>query len=249
MTELLGIEFSPWTEKARWALEVRRVPYAFRLYQPLLGEPALRLKLRRLTGRASVPVLTTDDGRVISDSANIARWADEHGDGPRLFPTEHEPAIARFIALSERALAAGRALSLERMLTDNDALIEMVPGPIRRALGPLAPRVGALGVVRTLRKYDGHRKSSEVHRQTLVDALDEIRETLAKAPSGEGPKTLLGAFTFADIAMSQVLISVEAPASLKLGEASRRCFSDPALRERYADLIGWRDELYRTFRQ
>jgi glutathione S-transferase len=248
MTELLGIEFSPWTEKARWALEVRRVPFTFRVYQPLLGEPALRLKLRRLTGRVSVPVLTTDDGCVLSDSADIARWADEHGDGARLFPAEHEGAIARFIALSERALAAGRALSLERMLLSDDALAEMVPSPVRRALGPLAPRVGALGVVGILRKYGGHRISSDAHRQTLVEALDEIRAALAKAPSGQGPRTLLGTFTFADIAMAQVLISVEPPASLKLGAASRRCFADPALRERYADLIDWRDELHRAFR-
>jgi glutathione S-transferase len=41
---------------------------------------------------------------------------------------------------------------------------------------------------------------------------------------------------------------VEPPASLKLGAASRRSFADPALRERYADLVGWRDELYRAFR-
>ena len=122
MTELLGLPYSPWTEKARWALDARRVPYTFRHYQPLLGEPALRIKLRRPTARISVPVLTTSDGRAIADSADIARWADERGEGPRLFPAEHGAAIARFIALSERALAAGRALSLARMLADGSGM-------------------------------------------------------------------------------------------------------------------------------
>ncbi len=117
MTELMGISFSPWSEKARWALDVRRVPYNYRPYQPLLGEPALRWKLGRLTGRVTVPVLTTDDGSVLGDSAEIARWADQHGEGPRLFPSEHEAKIAHFIDLSERGLSAWRALSLGMALS------------------------------------------------------------------------------------------------------------------------------------
>jgi glutathione S-transferase len=49
--------------------------------------------------------------------------------------------------------------------------------------------------------------------------------------------------------MAQVLVSVEPPASgLKLGAASRRSFVDPELRAPYADLVAWRDELYRAFR-
>jgi glutathione S-transferase len=249
MTELLGLVFSPWTEKARFALDVRRVPYTFRHYEPLIGEPALRLKLRRLTGRVTVPVLTLDDGRVLADSLDIARWADGRGEGPRLFPPEHEATIADFVALSERALAAGRALSLSRMLADDAALAEMLPRPIRRATGPLAPWIGAVGVARTLRKYGGRRDGAEAHRGTLISALDRIRAALAKAPAGEAPQTLLGRFTFADVTMAQVLVSVEPPASgLKLGSASRRNFGDPELRARYADLVAWRDALYRAFR-
>ncbi|XXY45145.1 glutathione S-transferase N-terminal domain-containing protein [Sorangium sp. So ce269] len=249
MNELLGLNFSPWTEKARWALDVRRVPYTFRHYQPLIGEPALRAKLRRLTGRVSVPVLTTDEGRVLDGSTDIARWADGRGAGPTLFPAEHEAEIARFIELSERALGAGRARALSRMLADDEALAEMAPGPIRRALGPLASRLGALGVRRTLRKYDAHTADGEAHRQTLVAALDELRATLARKPlAGTGPKTLLDSFTFADITMSQALVNLAPPAELKLGAASRRCFTEPELGERYADLLAWRDELYRAFR-
>ncbi|WP_437600133.1 glutathione S-transferase [Sorangium sp. So ce590] len=249
MTELLGLVFSAWTEKARWALDVRRVPYTFRHYQPLIGEPALRAKLRRLTGPVSVPVLTTDDGRVLADSADIARWADGRGAGPTLFPVEHEATIARLIDLSERALAAGRARALSRMLADDEALAEMAPGPIRRALGPLASRLGGLGVRRTLRKYGGHEAGGEAHLQTQVEALGELRAMLARgAPSGDAPRTLLGGITFADITMSQLLVNVAPPAALRLGAASRRCFSDPELRDRYDDLIAWRDQLYSAFR-
>jgi glutathione S-transferase len=249
MTELLGLVYSPWTEKARFALDARRVPYRFRHYQPLLGEPALRWKLRQPTGTVSVPVLTTDEGRAISDSANIARWADGRGEGPRLFPAEHEAAITRFIALSERALSAGRALSLERMLADEEALVEMVPGPIRRASRAAAARIGGIGVARTLRKYGGQREGREAHRRTQVEALDEIRAALAASPRSEGAQTLLGALTFADIAVAQVLVFAGPPSSgLKLGAASRRNFSDPEIASRYPDLIAWRDALYAAFR-
>jgi glutathione S-transferase len=250
MTELLGLPYSPWTEKARWALDARRVPYAFRHYQPLLGEPALRVKLRRLRGPVGVPVLTTDDGRVLADSANIARWADGEGEGPPLFPAEHDAAIQRFVALSERALSAGRALSLTRMRGDDEALVEMVPGPIRRAVGPaVAARIGGVGIWRTLHKYGGHRADSAAHRRALSAALDEMRAALAAAPGGAEPRTLLGTFTFADIAAAQALAFAEpASAGLKLGPASRRSFSDPELAERYADVVAWRDALYRAYR-
>jgi glutathione S-transferase len=46
-----------------------------------------------------------------------------------------------------------------------------------------------------------------------------------------------------------VLVAVEPPKhGLRLGRGSRRAFSDPSLRERYADLVAWRDALYDTYR-
>lgn len=249
MPELLGISYSPWTEKARWSLDARGVTHTFRPYQPLLGEPALRWKLRRALGRVSVPVFTTDAGEIITESVNIARWADAHGSGPPLFPAAHEAAIARFSDLSERALDAGRGLSLRRMLADRDALTEMVPGPIRRVLGPLAPSLGGFGVARTLRKYDGHKTAGEAHRAVLTGALDALRAGLAKAPEGS-PKTLFGALTFADIAMAQVLMFVDPVRDgPKLGVASRRAYADEELRGEYADLLAWRDGLYAGLRR
>jgi glutathione S-transferase len=247
MTELLALPFSPWSEKARWALDARRVPYAYRVYQPLLGEPALRMKVRRMRGRVTVPVLTTDGGEVLTDSLDIARWADARGEGPTLFPLEHASTIARFVELSERGLAAGRVLTLTRMLDDAEALAEMVPKPLQKVRG-LGVRIGALGIRRTLRKYAGNATSLDAHRRTLTGVLDELRAALAASGPGE-PRTLVGPFTFADIAASQVVVSAGPPAfGLKLRPASRRCWIDPELRERYADLVVWRDRLYEAYR-
>lgn len=256
MVELLGLVYSPWTEKARFALDARRVRFRFRGYTPLLGEPALRLKTRRFTGAVTVPVLTRDDGVVLTDSLAIARWADTQGAGPRLFPPERGAEMINLVDLSERALAAGRGLSLLRMLDDSEALREMVPRAVRRPLGPLAGALGRAGVKRTLAKYGVCGAAREPHASELARCLDALREALAAAPPPEAsptapkaPRTLLGELTFADIAMAQALAFVEPPAfGLRLGHASRRSFTDPGLSARYADLVTWRDALYETHR-
>jgi glutathione S-transferase len=245
MPELLGLPYSPWSEKARWALEARGVPYVKRLYSPLLGELGLRVKLRKWTGKVTVPVFTCDDGTVLSDSTDIARWADARGDGPTMFPAAHEAAIAKLVALSDRGLAAGRALSLLRLLDDRDGVIEMVPRNLRKVPGTKS--IARAGLRRTLRKY-GSELDRTVAQAELASVLEELRAALAAAPPGS-PKTLLGTFTFADVAMSQVLAFIDPPAfGLKLGQATRKSFIDDELRTRFADLVTWRDELYAKYR-
>lgn len=243
MHVLVGLPYSPWSEKARWALDLRRVPYRWRTYSPILGEPELRVALRRPLGTVSVPVLFPEGGRAIDDSLAIARFADARGEGPSLFPPEHD--VGAWVARSERALAAGRARSLVRMLLDDEALAEMVPRPMR-ALGPVAVAIGRAGVARTLRKYGGHRARPAEHEAALACELDALRAALA----GKGPKGLIfGALTFADVAMAQALAFVRPPPfGLRLGAASRRSFTDPELAERYADLLEWRDALYEAHR-
>lgn len=246
MPELLGIAFSPWSEKARWALDARGIAYKQVPYQPVLGELGLRRKLGKWKGRVSVPVLTADDGRVISDSAEIARWADGFGSGPALFPPGQDAAIARFIALGERGLDAGRARSLLGVLEDETALRELIPKKLRNMPG--ASRLARFGTARTLRKYDALRDVAAA-RAALGAVLDELRAALAAAPATDGVKTLLGQFSFADIAASQALSFVDPPAwGLRVGPANRRHFTDDEHRERYADLIAWRDALYAAHR-
>jgi glutathione S-transferase len=247
MPELLGLPYSPWSEKARWAIEARGIVYDRRLYQPLIGELELRRKLRKWSGVVSVPVLLDDDGRAIADSAEIAKWADRRGDGPAMFPAGAEAEVDRFIALSERGMTAGRALSLLRLLEDDEGVLEMVPRALRGVLGARA--LAKAGIARTLRKYRGGR-DQKAARAVLAEVLEEVRAALAKAPATNGDvKTLLGRFTFADVAVAQLLAFVEPPAfGLKLKDATRRSFTDPVLRERFSDLVAWRDALYDAHR-
>ena len=239
---LIGLPYSPWSERARWALELRRIPYRSQRYQPITGE----LELRRLTGRwrgaVTVPLLVA--GKVVlADSYDIARWADERGEGQRLFPEGREREVATWNALSERGLAAGRALSLTRMLADREALLEMVPRGLR-GVPAIASRIAAVGVARTLRKY----RRDHDPRTDLEVVLDEVRAALGKH-EGDEPQALLGTFSYADMAIAQVLTFVSPPSTgLRIAPASRRTFRDAALIEQYADLVSWRDALYARWR-
>jgi glutathione S-transferase len=79
--ELLQFRHSPYNEKVRWALDLKRVPHRRR---SLLPGPHLRT-VRRLTGRTSTPVLVVD-GQVLDGSARIIEWLDERYPEPALLP-------------------------------------------------------------------------------------------------------------------------------------------------------------------
>jgi glutathione S-transferase len=241
--QLISIPYSPWSERARWALQARGVDFANRTYQPLLGEPELRWRLAKWTGPVSVPVLLTDAG-AIADSFAIAQYAVQHGSGPELFPPGAEAAVAEWNALSERGLDAGRSLSLARVLLNSDALLEMMPRSLRGLPG--AAQIAAAGVKRTLRKYGA---APQGNLETLTDVLDRLREGLARSASTSQPRTLLADFSYADITMAQVLAFVRPPEKgLKIGRANRAAFADNDLAARYSDLLAWRDALYASHR-
>jgi hypothetical protein len=61
MLELTAIAFSPWSEKARWALDHHRCDYRELAYEPIVGEYVLRWQMRRPFGRLTVPVLRDGD--------------------------------------------------------------------------------------------------------------------------------------------------------------------------------------------
>jgi glutathione S-transferase len=84
MHELTGIAFSHYVEKARWALDRFAVPYRDRRVLPFFHFLAVHRVHRGKFGRAdmassrfSTPVLRTDDGRILCDSADIVRYVSE----------------------------------------------------------------------------------------------------------------------------------------------------------------------------
>ncbi len=239
--ELVALPYSPWSEKARWALDHHRVEYRERTYEPVIGELALRARVWR-GGRISVPVLF-DGNAIFEDSTVIARHAETIGSGAPLFPAAELGTIEHWIDAGERGLDAGRALSLARVLADDEALTELLPRPLRKT-GAVGRAIAAWGSRRTLRKYGGHLKAPADHERELRAVLDELRASLGGRP------TLLATFSFADIAASQILQFV-APVtwkSFRIGRATRRVFGAEEVARDYADLISWRDRLYATSR-
>jgi glutathione S-transferase len=185
-------------------------------------------------------VLITDEG-VLLDSFDIARYAEAHGNGTPLFPAQHGAAIADWNARSEAALASGRKAAFRRALNDPETLEEglepLLPAPLRRPMRFMAK--GAVAYMR--RKYD----IEQVDDSVMVESLDALRAALRQHSH------VLGALTYADLAMAVVLQFVR-PVSgdyVPLGPATRRTFGDPALASRYPDLLAWRDNLYAQHRR
>jgi glutathione S-transferase len=252
MLELFALPYSPWSEKARWALDHHRVPYREKRYQPLIGEPWMRVRQRKMTGPVSVPVLL-GGGQRCGDSWSIALYAERVGSGAPLIPERDRAAIQEMDGMSDRGLRAGRALALDRVLRSSAALAEMLPRSVRRVPAGLGTAIAAFGVRRTLRKYGAHAHALSEHEAQLVTVLDTMRGKLAAAASvGTDRGYVLGRFSYADIAAAQVLQFVspvsESVRSVRIGKASRASFEHPTLAEAYRDLLAWRDRLYSRHR-
>lgn len=242
MRTLVGLQYSPWSEIARWSLDHHGLAYKKEAYLPMLGEPLLRLRMGRLRGKVSVPVLF-DDGAVIGDSMDIARHADRVGKGRPLFPAGREDEVLRWRARSEKLLFAGRRLVLHRLAESRAGLDASLP---RWAIWPFRPLfipVARLAVRYVARKYAATSPVGTLAPE-ITGALDELREHL------EGRATILDAFSFADLVMAcalQFLVPV-ADEHMRLHPATREVWTSPDLVEKYRDLVTWRDAIYAAHR-
>ena len=244
MPRLVAMPHSPWSERARWALDHHRVEYELVRHTPLLGER----RLRRLVGpkkkRATAPVLVFP-GAVLTESWTIVQHADRHGHSELLLPEDRLKEVRSYADLADRTLEAARALVVRALLANPEALDEAlppgVPGWLRPCLRPLT-RLGARWFAR---KYDVRLDGGAEHLATMRTALGAVRAKLAKSSP-----YLLGSFTYADIAMAVSLQSVAPVADrfIALGPATRRAWSLPALAAEFPDVLTWRDQMYERHR-
>jgi glutathione S-transferase len=232
-----GMAFSPFSEKARWALDHHRVPYVWTEHVPMMGER----KLRNIAGakgeRVSVP-LAIDGDAVLRDSLAIAKHADRVGKGAPLFA--NEAAVLTWVGRSDRALDAARVLLFARTLRDREALRESLPGWVPRPLRGLATPVAARAWRFLSRKYGADKVDPEEATATLREVLGAMRKAVASRD------TILDGFSYADIAMAVVLqmIAPVADEYIVLGPGRRRSWTEPTLAAEFADLVSWRDAVY-----
>jgi glutathione S-transferase len=244
MIVFTSLAYSPWSEKARWALDHHQLAYKAEDYVPVLGEFKLRLRLRKLSGRITVPVLY-DGQSWLTDSFDIARYADRVGQGARLFPDERLAEISQWNERSEAALAAGRALLMLAMADNADFGLGFLPLRVPTALRPLLVPVAKKGIAAFIAKYR-MRDAADRHEAVFRRELDRLAKELA------GRSYLLGdAFSYADIAMAltlQGISPVDERYLARVPGTSDNAFSSELLQS-YAPLFAWRDELYRRHRR
>jgi glutathione S-transferase len=232
------LPYSPWSLKAAFALRHHGLEVERKVYTPLLAAPELRLRLRKLGGKVMVPVLFTDEG-AITDSLDIARYADRVGHGAPLFPGAQAAAIAQWNARSERLLAAGRARAMVRASRSLDAAFETLPPAIGK-LPLLGPVIARGGLAWFNRKYAIAPADQDQHAAVLREELGHLRAALKSRGA-----YLLDGFSYADVAMAFALQLLEPLPETPMGPATRQAATEDALREEYADLLRWRDGLQR----
>jgi glutathione S-transferase len=244
---LLAPPLSPSSEKARWALDHHEVDYVEKTTLPVLRAPVLRWKLRRVHvgSEPTIPVLFDSRGALITDSFDIAHYAERTGGGTPLFRRGHEAEIARWNQLSERILAEADELASARLAeapTVRQALATQAPRGLAGLLGPAAR---AMRLLR--RKVLAHvarepeLTGAAAHRARLRASLLQLRGAL------DGRRYLAGdELSYSDIAMAVALTGIEpinAP-HLPLAPSARRSSTDFELAGEFTDLLGWRDEIY-----
>ncbi len=229
---LVSIPFSPWSRRAKLALQRAGVAFDLRTYTPTLSEPWLRWKLGRAVGQVTVPVLFTAEGP-LTDSFDIARYAARSN--PALLPDSQLDAVRTWNERADAALWAGRVITTRAVRADPSALQASLPPPIR-ALGPLGRAIGNDATRRLLAKYPDPRDDAAL-TQALADYADALADALG------GREHLLDGPTYADITAAFGLAFIAPDPSAKLAPEAVPCWTRPDIVRRHAALFAWRDRV------
>lgn len=242
MVRFISLAVSPWSEKARWALLHHHVEFQEEDYTPGVSEPLLRLRLRKLTGKVTVPVLY-DGVRYYTDSFDIAQFAERVGSGKPLLPAKHLAEIQEWNRRSEAALAAGRHLFTLKVLEDPELTAGLIPKGVPQVVRPALMPLLKLGNQMFARKYHLD-KTAATCRTEITEALTELESELG------GRDYLLDEFSYADIVMAVTLQAIKPVDQRYLPPlvASGPGTVDPEIRDRFKGLIEWRDRLYARHR-
>ena len=230
-----ALHYSPWSQRALWALEHHQIDFQYRKHTPFLGEYALRRRGRSagINGRVTVPMLVLPE-KVLSDSWDIMCYADQVGTGASLQTEESD--VAHWVRRLEPAYDAARRRVTRRTLESKAALTEAAANTVPRWLaGPSRP-VAALGARYFARKYEFDLNDTN-DQEPLVDGLKAITEAL-----GDGP-FIYETLTAADMVAASLITAIKPSPSAPLGPATRAVWTDEELAERFSKLVTWRDTL------
>jgi glutathione S-transferase len=204
---LWHIEISHYNEKARWALDLKRVPHRRRAPLPGVLHPIVALAKSR---KPTLPVLELE-GRTIGDSTRIIEELERRFSDPPLYPAD--PA--------QRA----RALELEDWFDEEVAPqvrrwlfyeISLEPGLSAKAMRmfgtPLPAPAAALMIRGSARRYGGKPAVLERAREATRAGFERVEAELQ--PSGY----LVGdSFSVADLTAASILMHLPRPPEFQYG--------------------------------
>ena len=208
---LWHIEISHYNEKARWALDYKRIPYELRT--PMPGTH--RLSALRLTRgkHERLPVIDIDGERTWDSTAIIAAL-ERYRPEPALYPADaadRERALEIEDHFDEELAPRVRRLIWHYTLPDTDATVAAVipdggDGAVRtirrgmmRATAPVASRL-------VRRDYDVDQASADEAAAGVRAAMDRLESEL-----GDGDYLVGDGFTVADLTAAALFTPLIAP--------------------------------------
>ena len=246
---LVSLKVSPWSERAKWALDHHGLAYQKIEHVPFLGERRLRRLVGREGGRVTVPVLVVGEEKLTS-SWDIALYADREGRGEPLFGARQSE-IRAWNDLVDRTLEAGRALVSAALLASPEALDETLPRDVPSWLRPVLRPLTRYGTRWFARKYQLDLHDLQTPLGIIRATLEQVRSALALGSiSTPRPPYLLGTFSYADIVVATLLQGTAPVADeyLRLGPATRHAWTKAELARDFSDIVAWRDEIYAKHR-
>ncbi|MEZ5076923.1 MAG: glutathione S-transferase family protein [Solirubrobacterales bacterium] len=203
----IGISHS--SEKARWALDHKRVGHVRRTAPPGTHIP-VALWLTRGSG-VTFPVLQLD-GRAYGDSSALVAALEARFPEPPLYPAdpaERERALALEDFFDEELGPHARLLAFHELIGEPELLAKIaataVPGPLRRAEAVVAAYASAYS---SLRFGAASEERAATARAKIVAALDRLEAELA---TGSGEFLVGDSLSVADIAAASLFYPVVAP--------------------------------------
>lgn len=196
--ELIQFPYSLYNEKARWALDLKRVPHRRRSLLPGPHAPTML----RLTGQTQVPALRID-GELVVGSARILEELDRRYPDPPLFPADpalREQALAVQARFDEEVGPCVRRALFDVMLGHPGYMAHMFSA--HRSLAVRMLYRASFPLVAVVM-----RRSMDVHPDKVEEALGATREGLDFIVEQAGPRGYLvgDAFSAADLAAASIL--------------------------------------------
>ena len=205
-TVLWHIEISHYSEKARWALDYKRVPHVRKV--PMPGLHGIRAGVLTRGAQRRLPVLQLD-GRRIGDSTAIISALDEHTATPALYP-EDPAQRARALELEdffdEQLAPQLRRYMWHHTLDDVDATVDSLfssPSPVREKMLRSSAPVARFFV---RKDYGIDDDTAAEAREKVVTAMDRLEAELQSSGylAGDG-------FSVADLTAAALFTPLIAP--------------------------------------